>query len=57
MKSIAFRVIKGGPGYIRTALVPSTQAARKNSNISSLVMGAFLLLATAAFVCLMLLNQ
>lgn len=56
MKSIAFKVVRGGPGYVSAGLVPSSQAA-KRAHTRGLLIGGFLLLATATFVCLMLLSR
>jgi hypothetical protein len=57
MKSIAFKVVRGGPGYVSAGLVPSSRAGTKHAHTRGLLIGGFLLLATATFVCLMLLSH
>lgn len=56
MKSVTFKVTKNGQGYLNTILVPGnhSEEARGTSTWGFVIAGG-LLLATATFVCLLLL--
>jgi hypothetical protein len=54
MKSITYRAVKNGNGYVNAALLPTSHRQAKWANTWGLVIAGGLLLATVTFVCLML---
>jgi hypothetical protein len=56
MKAVTFKVTKNGKGYLNTVWVPSnhSEEARSGGTWGFVIAGS-LLLATATFVCLLLL--
>jgi hypothetical protein len=57
MKSISFKVTRNGRGYINTVLVPANHSEEAPSaNTWGFVIAGGLLLATATFICLLLLS-
>jgi hypothetical protein len=56
MKSVTFKVTKNGKGYLNTVWVPAnhSEEARSGGTWGFVIAGG-LLLATASFVCLLLL--
>jgi len=57
MKSITFKVTRNGKGYLNTAWVPANHSEEAHgTNTWGLVIAGGLLLATATFICLLLLK-
>ena len=57
MKSISFKVTRNGRGYINTILVPANHSEEAPThNTWGFVIAGALLLATATFICLLLLS-
>lgn len=57
MKSITFKVTRNGRGYLNTLWVPANHSEEvRGTNTWGFVIAGGLLLATATFVCLLLLK-
>ena len=57
MKSITFKVTRNRQGYLKTAWVPANHSEEaRGTNTWGFVIAGGLLLATATFVCLLLLK-
>lgn len=57
MKTITFKAIKNGRGYITSTVVPSNNSEAKGENAWGLVIAGALVLITATLVCLLLLGS
>jgi hypothetical protein len=57
MKSITFKVTRNGKGYLNTIWVPANHSEEaRGTNSWGFVIAGALLLATATFICLLLLK-
>jgi hypothetical protein len=57
MKTISFKAIKNGHGYITSTVVPANSSEARIGSAWGLVIAGGLVLITATFVCLLLLGS
>ncbi len=57
MKTIAFKAVKNGKGYVTSTVVPANHSDARSGSAWGFVIAGVLAIATAAFVCLMLLGS
>ncbi len=57
MKTITFKAIKNGRGYITSTVVPGNNSEARGENAWGLVIAGALVLITATLVCLLLLGS
>lgn len=57
MKTVTFKAIKNGRGYITSTVVPANNSEARGGSPWGFVIAGGLVLITATFVCLMLLGS